>query len=234
MRIGGADIVVRLQQCCDDRAPAVIISLTNTVVCKGRFASITKMGDSIVFQFMETPPVEFEPLSICCVSYVQGGRGWLCVTSVREFWHADDESEHVRLAVRTPESLIATEARQSLRVPILPESGLGVQIHAEHGELRAPKAVNVSLGGMLVRVAPETPPLEIGARLTVDLWLGADELTVKAVVQRRDEGGYGLRFPAFFPHDSAHLPEPFRNIVRALEKRWLRERRASHRHLKGD
>ena len=146
MRIGGADVVSRLQQCCDDEAPAVIISLAAMAVCKARFASLTKMGDSILIEFVDTPPVEFEPLSLCCVSYVQAGRGWLFVTSVREFWHGND-NERTQLALRMPESLIATEARQSLRVPVLPESGLGVTVVGPDGPLVGVKPVDISLGG---------------------------------------------------------------------------------------
>jgi hypothetical protein len=229
MRIGGSNVISRLQQCCDEGTPAVILSLTRSTVSKARFSSLTGMGESLLFELAEGSQADFEPLSLCCVSYVQGGRGWLFVASVREFWHGDTDDE-VRLVVRTPECVTATEARQSLRVPVEPGSGLGVEIHDAEGQPIAARPVDISLGGMLIMFPQNAlPDLPVGKALTVALRLGGDAVTIDAVVQRRDGASYGLRFPSFFPHDSSHLPEPYRNIVRALEKRWLRSRRATHR-----
>lgn len=229
MRIGGSDVIARLQRCCEEGTPAVMLSLTRSTVSKARFSSLTGMGESLLFDLAEGSPADFEPLSLCCVSYVQGGRGWLFVASVREFWHGKTDDQ-VRLVLRTPECITATEARQSLRIPIEQGAGLAVDIQDTEGQRIVARPMDVSLGGMLISFPQNaTPDLAVGTPLTVAMRLGGDSVTIDAVVQRRDGPSYGLRFPAFFPHDSTHLPETYRNIVRALEKRWLRSRRATHR-----
>ena len=209
-----------LQECCSDQAPAIILNVESaTVYYHARMSFL--MTRSVKLDLLE-PVQEIRIGSHCCISFSCRGDSRAFVSTVLEYRPAS-ESGPAELILEIPALLLGKEARAAYRVPVAMNSGLSVQAFSPGDRpVSRPTAIDLSIAGILIEFLPDVEPhLPIGAKIDLELRLGADVAQLSAEVRRRDGHRYGLSFPGVLTPRGPHPPEPLRRIVQALERQWL-------------
>ena len=213
-------VVSELRQCCETTAPASISLPDSGVICHGRFVSLQK--ETLLFDLLDEPKVEVKPFSTCSVSYCLASRGFVFLSVVYEL-RPSDPTRLAQIVLKVPSQIARTESRKSIRVPVV-DDNLQVQV-ASASEAWTARPVDISLGGMLVEFpSGARPSQDIGQRLRVDLQLGANAVTFEAEIRHFQGRQYGLSFSETMVDGEVNPPEPYRNIVGELERKWLQAR----------
>jgi hypothetical protein len=128
------------------------------------------------------------------------------------------------LVVRAPPE-IASENRSGFRVPILKGSAPLVQILSDESMLSTPRALDISVTGILVEFPPaEAPEFPIDTKVRLKIRFEDTALDLKGLVRRKQGGRYGIFFPEVIKGIHIEPPEALAKIVRKLEAIWLRQR----------
>lgn len=117
-----------------------------------------------------------------------------------------------------------SERRTSFRVPVLHSEMLSVHLVAGATDL-AVAPVNLSLTGILVRLAPdESAGLETGAETQVELAMGHRSGRLRGIVRRRTDDCLGIHFPESLGAEGLDPPDWLMCIYSDMQTDWLRGR----------
>ena len=208
-------------------------------LCPAKFASMRR--NSLEFQLPAENIPGINDASVCCITFENGSiqHAFLTLISIyRKLSHFDP----ARLTVAQPRHVYGEQRRSATRVAVPAKSGLVVRVAADGGYLWAPRAVNVSVTGILLNFGELDPPnLPVGMRLDVVMVLGVDTATINAEILRRNRHEYALRFRDV--HEAAALAPPIGllRIIKKLELQCRQQRYCSEsnadgleNHLSGD
>ena len=214
-----------LEECCANRLPVTVLEPHG--LHRGRFAALNrdvtidlsslrwKVGLSTAVQ----PWPGFIPSSVCTAFFGHQTGSAAFLGSVKSYDHS-----RRRLVLEPLTTLVKVEARRAWRIPLHKGAGLLVHLSRE-GKGYSPRAVNISLTGILVEFPrDEVPDLDVGTLLDLELRLQDRSVELRTEVRRRDKDCYGLFFTDSVGEGRVTVPEPLNQIVNSLEKDWLRRR----------
>ena len=219
---GEIDARVALRECCLYHAPAIILNVEAAAVCyHARLASLS--SESISLEVAG----ETRALSKgtrCCVSFVHRGDSHAFFSNVVEY-QQNPPPQLSHLVLEIPSQIVGIEARMAFRVPVEWKSKLSVRMTPKSGRAATPRAIDLSLAGILIEFTEQNDPnLPIGTETEIELRSGTDSVRLKAEVRRRVGRQYGLFFPEVVTRQGMVPPEPLKKIVTTLERHWLKGR----------
>lgn len=213
------DILEILATCSAKKGSAMLLGHHTGRVIDGLFLAASEGGVAIALR-AQAGEGGIEPMSLWCVSFTQGGRAHVFLSSAIAY----DAGAPPRVTLQIPAQIAIAEGRFSFRTPVVPGVPVSVQIATSSGGVYRPDLMDLSLGGCQVRFPPALDPmLPVGTRVTFVILMERTTAKVVAEVRRRDSGRYGLYFCDVFQDGELRPPDGLRKIVRALEVRWLRE-----------
>ena len=216
-------IVSMLGAQCARLNTARIITSDLGLLCQARFSALS--AESILFELLDPPETAyFRPLSLSVVSFNSGSRHCIFLSSVIHF-KEDEEFRIGQLLLRIPSDIIAAESRIAFRVPLGRDTELRVRVVDENGKTWTPRAINISMTGILIEFpADDVPGFQTDDWLQVELRMNDHVERLKGFVRRCEGRGYGLIFPEVLQGAEFDPPAALRTIVNTLERNWLRSR----------
>ena len=214
---------VVIGDCVQERASLLVLNLESRAVSGGSFFKVER--DHLIAKISpRANPSLFRPLTPCSVSFTLGARAHVFVTTVREIRPPAAEGSRPRLLLNMPGEIAALECRHSFRVPILPDSSLGVHIRDPQlsGDARG---IDISVHGLQFEVPMETARrLAVDQRISLKLTYQEQVVEARAVIRRRTRNRVGAMLVD--PNKpSVPLSDPtVEQLVRSLEREWLRNR----------
>ncbi|MGB6043641.1 MAG: PilZ domain-containing protein [Pirellulales bacterium] len=185
--------------------------------CPANFVQMHR--DSLEFQLPTETVKGIHKASVCCVTFQDKSMLHVFLSLIINFRKLS-QFDLARLTVATPRRV----RRSALRVRVPENSGLVVRVTADGGFLWAPRAVNLSIDGVLLDFGKnDAPNLPVGIRLDVVMMLGTDAVTLNAEVSRRDGHQYGLKFRNVYAGSDLKPPSVLRRIVQRLERQCVQE-----------
>ena len=134
--------------------------------------------------------------------------------------HVDPDGAHELLDFLRSVSVNEANKRRAFRIPLVPESGLAVNLHSDsHSFPATPR--DISLNGIFVELTDTSPSLNVDQTVDVQLEYGGERLSVAASVRRVEAAGYGLEFTA---PESDKPPAALSAMIMELQREWLRRR----------
>ncbi len=225
-------IVSMLSAQCARLNTARVITSDLGLICQARFSSLS--AESVLLELLDPPETGyFRPLSLCVVSFNNGSRHCIFLSSVIHFKQDKQEEELQigQLLLRIPSDIIAAESRIAFRVPLGRDTELRVRVVDENGKTWTPRPIDISMTGILIEFpADDVPDFQIDDRLQVELRMNNHVEQLEGTVRRCEGRGYGVIFPEVLRGAEFDPPAALRAIVNALERNWLRSRfpRASY------
>lgn len=214
----GDDVRRLLEGCCMRTASAIILCSDVGATYNGRFHEL--VGDTITVNIASSHPPAIKLLSMCVITFNQGTRARVFLSSVVG---AETVGDRHSLVIQVPNEMVGAEGRFAFRVPVLDPHLATVEF--ERGGVSTPaEAVDVSLTGIQVEL-PEDDLFAIDEEVSVHMRVGAVTQSMRGIVRRCS----GRRCGVFFPetvHEGGRVeaPEALVTIVRDLERIWLQER----------
>lgn len=212
-------------RCVEQRRGAVITVASAAAVFEGEFCAAD--GTSVTLDVARPRlGAVFRARTLCMVSFGEGTRSHGFLSNVREVGEADG---HSRVALDRPSRVMALDCRMTYRVPVVPKSGLKVNL-VTRGHRWSAEAVDVSVLGIQVRLPrAQAPRLDAGEAVDVELDLaGEASVSVGAELRRsemgRSEVRFGLLYPSALQRGELNPPVALRQLVARLERRWIQER----------
>lgn len=214
---GHRDAFMVIQQGCARKLPAMVVIPDTGLTCRAAFDRTSP--DVVLLKAPHDEAAAYRPQSVCFIVFSLDARGFMFPANVLEHdAHPAGTPEHICLAF--PEYVVAMEIRQWFRVTVPRNTALVVQTPVPGGGVITPKALNISLGGLLLAFEPDAcPNVHEGGTLRIRLVHDGIGLTFTAEVRRRRENEFGLAIPAD-THDTAE----YRQVVTAVEREWLQQR----------
>lgn len=214
-----------LRQCCRHAAPAIVISDGAGVIHEARFSEVQQdtVSINLFVDAVAARSLAFAPGSFCHVCFT-GGRAHSFLAPIRSFRRSAPPLNVPRLTLTVPLEILGAETRTTFRIPLLDNSGLTVK-GAIDAQTRMPRPLDISLGGMLLEFDDvEDPELPVDSSFGVELALEDLATKLTGVVRRRRDQRYGLLFREVLRCGDVRPPESLREIVKRLERRWMRDR----------
>ena len=118
----------------------------------------------------------------------------------------------------------APNRREAFRVPVCEESGMKSMIITKGKQLKV-RPTNISMTGVFIEVPKETADeFQVDDQVEVAMALEKWQVTLDAIVRRKQDHGYGLFFPATIKEEHVEPPPILRRIVMDLQRRWMLHR----------
>jgi hypothetical protein len=208
-----SNITKALHECCNYKAPAIILNTAARQAYRARLASLS--GSSVALEVWEDiAPLLAEPR--LGVSFVYRGNSCAFFATVLEYLPSPPPQVS-RLVLEIPTKIVGIDARLAQRVPIKRNSGLRVRVTTRDGRSWAPRPIDLSLTGILIEFpAGKTPDLAVGSKIELELCLGSEVAELTGEVRRRIKHQYGLFFRKVFSKRGISPPLPLRRIVETL------------------
>lgn len=208
-----------LAMCAAGKVPALLLGHHTGRVVDGLFLTMSERDVTIALR-AQPSEVGIEPMSLWCVTFSHKGRAHVFLASAL----SATPGSPPKVTLLLPAQIAAAEGRFSFRTPVVPGTPVAIRLTSQSGNQYRPDILDLSLGGVQVRFPPSADPgFPSGTRLTVDVALDRAHAVVVAEVRRRDGSKYGLQFTDVFKDGELAPPDGLKQIVRALELRWLRE-----------
>jgi hypothetical protein len=219
------DVFVR---CVEQHRSAVITVANAAAVFEGNFTRAD--GTSLTIE-VARPRLSavFRARTLCMVSFGEGTKTHGFLSNVRE---TDDADGRTAITMERPPRVMALDCRMTYRVPVMPKSGLKVNMITRGRQRWAAEAVDVSLLGIQLRLPKsQSPKLDAGEAVEIELEMhGEPMMSVQAELRREELGKsevrYGLLYPSALQRGELNPPSALRAIVARLERRWIQERLA--------
>lgn len=220
LRIAATELRELLGRCLELRSPAIITTSDLSAAYHARFSELDQRRRTIDFEILEPVDQGFGGYNSYLVTFLLDGRTWIFISQLRDVSPAQEQAPP-RLALMLPSHAVRSDLRQAVRIRVVPECGLEVEMTAEDLAALAPEAVDLGPGGMSIEFTGDrVPDLAPGTVLPLRLRLDGEALQLVAEVRHRDGRRYGLSISAF--DDETNEPPPaFSKMLRALERRWF-------------
>jgi hypothetical protein len=218
---------VVIDDCIQERVSLLVLNLDSRAVSGGSFYKLE--NDHLVAKISpRANPDLFRPLTPCSVSFTLGARAHVFVTTVREIRPPAAEGSRPRLALNLPGEIAALECRHSFRVPILPDSSLSIRI-TDPQPAEDARGIDISVHGLQFEVPMDTARrLAVDQRISMKVTYQETAITTRALIRRRTRNRVGVMLiDAEKPSVPLHDPN-VEQLVRALEREWLRNRLAKN------
>ncbi len=219
------DILNMLRERCSSGTPALALPIELGLPVVTLFDSVNE-SEVVLSTASESMETNFCSLCPCVVSFSYEGRTMAFMSHILDWNHGTTPP---RLSLEIPSSLLAMEHRRYFRIP-LESCGVDVSVSTHGGEPSSVRALDISIGGMLIEFADD-PGLPTDAKLEIVMRHGEDTVCVGAVVRHRRAGRYGLFFLDCVSERGVHPPESLRRLVANLEGRWLGRKRTEETPL---
>lgn len=212
-----------LKECCEHRAPAIILSLEEArTYYHAHLASIS--DDLVTLNLGDALPGPPSAGASCWVSFNYRGDSGAFFSTVAEY--QPEQLPAAALVLKICSCIVSAEARMAYRVNVSPDSPLFVHVATRDGRAWDAKAIDVSVSGILIHFGSKGiwPRLEIGDTINITLRLQSSAVSLRGEVRRQVGSAYGVYF-LDVPTDKGLLPPPaLQSIVNDLERHWLHER----------
>jgi hypothetical protein len=215
------DPVILLGECCEKEAEC-------------RF-HLVRSGHSFraTFLFMRPDHVElrlttddchewFDRNALCCVSFSYRTSFCAFLGSVIDGQRPD--SSERRVAVTIPAQLTITNARQSFRVPVLPNSGLESTARLPGDSWRPVRIRDLSATGAAIEFPTEPPELLVGARLKVELRFRGGSVQMIGEIRRHTDSTCAVAFASPDGDLEQQRATQLHGMVLSLQQIWLKSR----------
>ena len=213
-----------LREACNQNSQAILLIRDSARLIKAQFKSMNQ--DFVRFSLpADTSTQGIFPLTLLCVSFVQGTQAIVFLAPVRELIPASNETEHQELVLGVPTGLIREDVRSSFRVPVLRGCGLQAKLWIEDMGPYETLPLNLSLGGALLRFDDGIPAsLRKGLEIEVELSRKNLSFRCKSLIRRVSGHQLALQFQEQNQLTETTAPEPLAQLVKSLERYWLSEK----------
>ena len=209
-----------LNDCCLERTLASILWPERGVLCCGVFSEFS--GDRVTFEIVSKYCSPFRAEASCCVAFNAQDRLHLFLGCVAKWHEVSRSGSCPKLALAIRSEIVAAERRRGLRVPVLKDSDLHVEVRTDDGQTWPAKAINLSVTGVLVEFpAGRGPELALGETVRVGLTLDNSTIELAAAVKHRGHGPVGLFFHDTVVRETLRPPPALATMVQSLERQWL-------------
>jgi hypothetical protein len=201
--------------------PAVII--TEDIVYQARFSRVSK--ERVTLEVF-TPMADdaFPVGSRCAVSFHLGERSGIFIVEVLEL-SVPTPPRPPEVVLRYPKVVARGETRRAFRYPVSPMLQLRVVLTDTEGQSHNPKAVDLSLAGILVEFpGPRIPELPVGGDVNLEIRLKNHLVRLTGEVRHQRRRQCGLLFKEVVEAGLLDPPQMLLTLLRAVEARWLEER----------
>lgn len=214
---GHRDAFMVVQECCQRKLPAMVVVPDTGMTCKGTFDRTTP--DMVLLSATKEESLAYRPQSVCFIVFSLEARGFMFPASVLDRnIHPAATEKHITLGF--PEYLVAMEIRQWFRITVPRNTALAVHVLDPGGAVLKPRALNISLGGILIDFDEGAcPSVHEGGSLRMKLTHEGTTIKFNAEVRRRQETEFGLAISS-----DTHDTQDYRQIVTAVEREWLQQR----------
>jgi hypothetical protein len=201
-----------LQECASYKAPAIILNTETGIRCHVRIQSASR--ENVVLELME-PWMLVAPRTIFCISFRYRNESLAFASKLLEARRSPFPGT---LVIELPPTICGIEARSAFRVPVLPKSGLLINIINCEGARFIARPVNLSLTGILVNFEDLLDPeLELGPGITAELTLAQYTVKLAGEVRNRNGHEYGILFREVITSKGFAPPEELREIFAIVE-----------------
>jgi hypothetical protein len=201
--------------------PAVII--TEEKVYQGRFSRVSK--ERVSLEVLSPMGDDAFPLgSRCAISFHLGVRSGIFVSEVLELVESASPRPP-EVVLRYPKVVARGETRRTFRYPVSPMLQLRVVLTDNEGQFHNPKALDLSLAGILLEFpGARVPDLSIGNEVNLEIRLKNHLVRLIGEVRHQRQRQCGLVFKDVLDAGLLDPPQMLITLLRAVEARWLEER----------
>ncbi len=192
LRLEDSDTAATLKECCENHVSAMIATPEVQAGIPVRFAYLGR--DTITFDLVSSTDASFKASTMCAVTSFLGKSVCSFLTTVRK--HSQGEGDQPsQLILDLPSNMAVIDLRGAVRIPIVKDSGLEVQMVLDEYSTETPTALDLSQTGMLVEFpADRCPDLSEGDLVRVGIALHESTAEYMVEVRHRTGGKYGLMF----------------------------------------
>ena len=205
-----------LRRCCDARLPALVVCPDDQSTHAARFGPSD--GDGFGLELSAPHPVVPGRQTVCLISFRLDNRTGVFICPVRD--HDVDEAV---LWFHPPLMLSAVETRGVFRVPLEPPLEILAGSPSSHSR-RPALCRDISLAGALIEFTDPADGANVDVGDVIDLRIGFEGEAVRLRAEVRHLRGrqLGTFFPGSYVDGMLRPPEPIRQLVNRLERRWLK------------
>ncbi len=210
-----------LKECCENRAPALILSLENVQTCfHAQMAALSE--GTVTLQLKHLLTIVPTIGSSCWVSFTYRGDSGALFSTILEY--RPEQSPAPELVLKLGSSIVSAEARMAYRVKVAPDCPMTIRVYHDDGRAWDVKALDMSVTGMLIDFGATAPVFPIGTLIHITLILHSFIASLTAEVRRQVGSAYGVFFQDVVDGKRLLPPPALQCIVSALERHWLQER----------
>ena len=215
-----------LENYCEHGRIGVVLAHRAHTIVAVRFVKV--LDKQLIVAAAGPLTLELRSAALAGVSFFDDLRIYSFLASIEGLERPENELPRLRLTLPTLITGVEGDvaiSRRSFRIPLGPDAGLQIRLQLEESEVSV-VPVDISLGGMLVELPEDAPPLAYRDRLIVNISDRNEHLSLRAEVRNRNGTELGLHFFEFGQEILYRPPQDYRRLVTALERRWLRKRQA--------
>jgi hypothetical protein len=197
-----------VEVCCRQRIPAQLLFAGSHQPIEGRF--VASEGESLWLDPVATT-VPLEAPTACTICFQQSTSTVILLTTLL------DVEAGPRFRFSLPTFAVIASGRQFFRVPVSEASRLLAMVSDDDQRWQVASPLDLSMGGLHLALFEAAPELGVGTRLAIDLVLDKQRARVTGRIVRRHASKLGIQLISA----STDTREVYREIVSALERRWL-------------
>lgn len=215
------DVLALLGKCCYEERLATLFVPSLPEATTARFIACT--GDRLLMEPEKKSDVlNTPPLSLISGVFTLDQDAYLFQTWLRQGRTMDLSKDRLIFELAAPKAVVSIQARSAYRVPIDPESEFAVIVIAA-GKTIPVTPLNLSLGGVRVRLPAELGSLPVGTSLKVALKLAPITALLSATVRWAQGPIVGLIFDECVKEGELVPTAEIKELVRMLEATHLRQ-----------
>ena len=211
-----------LQDCCERQASCCFKLIHNGFVAPATFVSLHQ--DTVELQIAVDVDDESPlPRSITCVSFSYRSKFCAFLGCLIEVLPVQGGTQRVLASI--PPQLVATNLRQSFRVPVIENSGLETLLQLANQSWRVVQARDIAETGIEIEYAGgDSPELKVGDAVLIELRFRDETVQKSGQIRRISPSRLGVAFDSTSNEHDTLGEGQLSRITLLLQQLWLKNR----------